>query len=221
VQKARLHKQKMRETAAQQRKFRQDPWKFGTEIFKPRNCGKPTFTATERSILWTHTVTQLVALNTRPLRAVRDLDGPSSAFMWFPSRSDDPAVFVRIGVKDAASVLYKLERDVDDVGERSFTESDAKKRKIEAAPARVNKIGMNFFVDAIDRDLIEPTGAGCVMLCNFFNQAIAFCEKRDQIESLKQDQKEMLAQLHSDSLQNRFDTTLMDKIASSYTERAQ
>ena len=47
VQKARLHKKKMRETAAQQRKFRQDPWKFGTEIFKPRNCGKPTFTATE------------------------------------------------------------------------------------------------------------------------------------------------------------------------------
>jgi hypothetical protein len=44
VQKARLHKKKMRETAAQQRKFRQDPWKFGTEIFKPRNCGKPTFT---------------------------------------------------------------------------------------------------------------------------------------------------------------------------------
>ena len=47
VQKALLHKKKVRETAAQQRKFRQDPWKFGTEIFKPRNCGKPMFTATE------------------------------------------------------------------------------------------------------------------------------------------------------------------------------
>ena len=37
----------MRETAAQQQKFRQDPWKFGTEIFKPCNRGKPMFTATE------------------------------------------------------------------------------------------------------------------------------------------------------------------------------
>ena len=77
---------------------------------------------------------------------------------------------------------------------------------------------MNFFVDAIDRDLLEPTGAGCVVLCNFFNQAVAFCERRDQIETLKHEQKEMLAQLHSDSLQNSFDTTLMNKIAAIQTQ---
>ena len=47
LRKARRHKKKMREAEVQQRKFREDPWKFGTEVFQPRNCGKPTFTAAD------------------------------------------------------------------------------------------------------------------------------------------------------------------------------
>ena len=129
---------------------------------------------------------------------------------------EEPAVFVRIAAKDAASVFYK--KDTDDVEEHSFVESAVKKRKVEAAPDRVTKIDMNFFVGAIDRGLVEPTGAGCVVLCNCFNQAVAFCERRDEIEALKHEQKLMLTQLQSDSLQNRFDTSLMDKIAAIQTQ---
>ena len=43
MQKTRHMKKHLRETANQQKLFRQDPWKFGIEVFKPKNAGKPTF----------------------------------------------------------------------------------------------------------------------------------------------------------------------------------
>ena len=43
MQKMRNLKKHLREAANQQKRFRNDPWKFGTEVFNPRNVGKPTF----------------------------------------------------------------------------------------------------------------------------------------------------------------------------------
>lgn len=45
VRHTRLLKVKQRTEAKQQAKFRRDPWKYGTEVFKPRNAGKPSFDA--------------------------------------------------------------------------------------------------------------------------------------------------------------------------------
>ena len=45
VRKERLAKKKAKEEAIQRSKFRRDPWKYGTEVFQPRNVGKPTFDA--------------------------------------------------------------------------------------------------------------------------------------------------------------------------------
>ena len=43
----RLLKKKIRETANQVRLFKSNPWQFGTEVFKPRNAGKPEFDKAE------------------------------------------------------------------------------------------------------------------------------------------------------------------------------
>ena len=43
MRKLRMLKKKMRETANQVRNFKSNPWKFGTDVFKPRNAGKPEF----------------------------------------------------------------------------------------------------------------------------------------------------------------------------------
>ena len=47
MRKLRLHKKKMRDTANQLRRFKNNPWQFGTEVFKPRNAGKPEFNKAE------------------------------------------------------------------------------------------------------------------------------------------------------------------------------
>ena len=82
VQKARLHKKKMRETG-------RTHGSLALRSSSPVTAASPRLLRLRlRSTSWTHTVTQLVALNTRPLRAVCDLHGPSSAFVWLPSRSE-------------------------------------------------------------------------------------------------------------------------------------
>ena len=43
VRKVRLDKKKAKDEELQRSKFRSNPWKYGTEVFKPRNAGKPTF----------------------------------------------------------------------------------------------------------------------------------------------------------------------------------
>ena len=47
VKKARLFKEKVKCEANERRKFRKDPWKYGTEVLNPPNGGKPQFGVAE------------------------------------------------------------------------------------------------------------------------------------------------------------------------------
>ena len=47
VKKARLFKEKIKCEANERRKFRKDPWAYGTEVLNPPNGGKPQFDVAE------------------------------------------------------------------------------------------------------------------------------------------------------------------------------
>ena len=129
---------------------------------------------------------------------------------------EEPTVFVRIGVKEAANVLYRSDAEASDGRSvKSGGESEAKKRKVIVAPApdKIESVDLNFFINIIDRELIPTGESGLARVCKLFRQAEAFRAQREHIEGLKNEQSVLLSKIQTDSSNNSFDMSKMERVS--------
>ena len=120
---------------------------------------------------------------------------------------DEPAIFVRVGVKEAANSLSG--------GKAAATpcQPSAKKRRLTAEVTPV-AVDLNFFIDAISNGSVASGDTGLLELCKMFRQAEVFIDKQAEIDELKKEHRRLSATVQTDMHNNVFDVAKMDRLSS-------